>query len=64
MSSKFFILPTSQTRKNQGMKEIILSIDNTSLIIPCADEWDLGEKIIRHDRKIKNLLLERHPGKF
>ncbi|CBY39618.1 unnamed protein product [Oikopleura dioica] len=62
MGTRFFLNSSSQLVNRDGLKEKLISIDNTTLILPCSDEWDLNSQIQQHDHKIMQQLLADHEG--
>jgi hypothetical protein len=62
MGSRFIIKPGGQDGEYM-QKEILISIDNSTLVIPAMDAWDAAQKISETDHKIMARLLELHEGK-
>lgn len=63
MGSIFIIKPDGQDGEFL-QKEVLISIDNSTLIIPAMDSWDAAQKISETDHKIMNKLHELHKGKI
>ncbi|CBY13928.1 unnamed protein product [Oikopleura dioica] len=64
MGTRFLIKVNSQNKEDDSWKENIISIDNSTLILPAMDAWDLAFKIQVHDQQIRNYLLAKHQDQF
>ncbi|CBY23656.1 unnamed protein product [Oikopleura dioica] len=64
MGTRYFFSSSSQITNDVSLKEKRLTIDNTTLILPCVDEWDLNAQLQSHDKQITQLLLKKYEGKI
>jgi len=64
MGTRLTFSSSSQKSNDDSLKEKALTIDNTTLILPCVDEWDLNAQLQSHDKRIIQLLLEKYKGDF
>ena len=62
MGTRFYFSSSSQKTNDETLKEKCLTIDNTTLVLPCVDEWDLNAQLQSHDRQITQLLLKNYEG--
>jgi len=62
MGTRYFFSSSSQITNDVSLKEKRLTIDNTTLILPCVDEWDLNAQLQSHDKQITQLLLKKYEG--
>jgi hypothetical protein len=64
MGSRFLFRPVCQPGETEGLKEVVIPIDESTLIIPALDTWDLAQKLLELDHRIANHVRQLRDGRI